>query len=81
MSYDEYEDNKRHIIIDNGSGYIKAGFSGEEEPRSVFPSIVGYPKFIKHFIFARGQKEFYIGSNAEAIRGVLKLKYPINTDL
>jgi len=32
MSDDESEDQKHHIIIDNGSGYIKAGFSGEEGP-------------------------------------------------
>ena len=40
---DDYEYTP-HIIIDNGSGYIKAGFSDEEGPRSVFPAIVGYPK-------------------------------------
>lgn len=27
------------IVIDNGSGYIKAGFSGEEKPSLVFPSM------------------------------------------
>ena len=29
------------VIIDNGTGYVKAGFSGEEGPRAVFPAIVG----------------------------------------
>ena len=38
---EEDSENKPNIIIDNGSGYIKAGFSGEEGPRSVFPSKVG----------------------------------------
>ena len=32
------------IVIDNGSGLIKAGFSGEDAPRSVFSSIVGHSK-------------------------------------
>lgn len=32
------------IVIDNGSGYIKAGISGELVPKSVFQSVVGYPK-------------------------------------
>ncbi|MFX0062763.1 MAG: actin, cytoplasmic 2 [Candidatus Hermodarchaeota archaeon] len=31
------------IIIDNGSGYSKNGFAGEEIPQSVFPTLVGYP--------------------------------------
>jgi actin len=34
------------IIIDNGSGMIKAGFAGDEAPRAVFPSIVGRPRSI-----------------------------------
>ena len=27
------------IIIDNGSGMVKAGFAGEDAPRAVFPAI------------------------------------------
>ena len=37
-------EDKPNVIIDNGTGYIKAGFSGEEGPRAVFPGIVGKPK-------------------------------------
>ena len=29
------------VVIDNGSGVIKAGFSGQDAPRSVFPNAVG----------------------------------------
>lgn len=25
------------IVIDNGSGYFKAGFSGEEKPSTILP--------------------------------------------
>ncbi|XP_052833092.1 actin, cytoplasmic [Octopus bimaculoides] len=32
------------IVIDNGSYTCKAGFGGEYEDRTVFPSLVGYPK-------------------------------------
>jgi len=32
------------VIIDNGSGMVKAGYSGQEAPQDVFPSVVGYPK-------------------------------------
>ena len=44
MAEDEGE-SKPHIIIDNGTGYCKAGLSGEEGPRAVFPACVGYPKY------------------------------------
>ena len=29
------------VVIDNGSGVCKAGFAGDDAPRSVFPSIIG----------------------------------------
>ena len=32
------------VIIDNGSGIIKAGFAGDDAPRTVFSSEVGKPK-------------------------------------
>ena len=32
------------IILDNGSGLVKAGLCGEAGPRAVFPTIVGTPK-------------------------------------
>ena len=31
-------------VIDNGSGFCKAGFSNEQYPRAVFPSVVGRPR-------------------------------------
>lgn len=32
------------VVIDNGSGFIKAGFSGDDAPCAVFPSVVGRPR-------------------------------------
>ena len=32
------------VIIDNGSGLVKAGFAGDDAPRSVFATVVGRPK-------------------------------------
>ena len=29
------------VVIDLGSGLTKAGFSGEEQPRAIFPSVIG----------------------------------------
>jgi len=73
---EEDSENKPNIIIDNGSGYIKAGFSGEEWLRSVFPSRIGYPKYSSG-IKEGNQKEFYVGADAERKQGVLKLSSPI----
>ena len=37
-------DQKEFVVIDHGSGFIKAGFSGEDLPRVVIPSVVGVPQ-------------------------------------
>ncbi len=34
-------ENKPSIMIDNGSGSIKTGFSGEDAPKVVFPTLIG----------------------------------------
>jgi actin-related protein len=38
------DDGAKTVIIDNGSGMMKAGFAGEEAPNAVFPAVVGRPK-------------------------------------
>ncbi|KAA6355689.1 MAG: putative Actin, partial [Streblomastix strix] len=64
------------LVIDNGSGMCKAGFAGDDAPRAVFPSIVGRPK-TQTIIIGSGEKECYIGDEAQLRRGVLLLHYPI----
>ena len=72
----EEEEGNKHIIIDNGSCYIKAGFGEEEEPKSVFPTILGEnPKYKR--IIGGDYKEFYVGPDAEAKLGLLNFKSPI----
>lgn len=35
-------EDKQPVVIDNGTGYIKAGIAGDDAPKTVFPSVVGY---------------------------------------
>ena len=43
------------LVCDNGSGMVKAGFAGDDAPRSVFPSIVGRPRHMGVMV-GMGQK-------------------------
>ena len=57
-------DEVQALVIDNGSGTIKAGFAGEDAPRAVFPTVVGRPRRTAMML-----KDSYVGKEAHDIRG------------
>lgn len=65
------------MVIDNGSGTIRAGFAGEELPKCYFPSFVGRPKHLRVLAGAL-EGDWFVGPRAATeLRGLLKINYPL----
>ncbi|XP_063163153.1 alpha-centractin isoform X2 [Candoia aspera] len=64
------------VVIDNGSGMIKAGFAGDQIPKYCFPNYVGRPKHVRVMAGAL-EGDIFIGPKAEEHRGLLSIRYPM----
>ncbi|UZJ53550.1 hypothetical protein CBS101457_002870 [Exobasidium rhododendri] len=74
----EFEDvlTNQPVVIDNGSGTIKAGFAGGNTPKSYFPNFVGRAKH-QRVMAGSEDVDILIGKRAQELRGLLKIKYPM----
>ncbi|XP_068199253.1 uncharacterized protein [Antennarius striatus] len=73
-------DFRTPIVLDTGSGLMKAGFADRDLPNVVYPTIIGTPKY-EEVMNSDFDREVYIGQEAQHMRGVLILKHPIKNGI
>ncbi|MFX0064744.1 MAG: actin, cytoplasmic 2 [Candidatus Hermodarchaeota archaeon] len=67
----------RPVVLDNGTRISKNGFAGEDEPRSAFPTLIGYPKYPTIVMHTYYSSRLIVGDEALALYDVLNLLYPM----
>ncbi|MBN3323132.1 ACTM protein, partial [Atractosteus spatula] len=72
----QVDDFKTPIVLDTGSSLMKAGFADQDLPTTIFPTVIGWPKY-EEVMNGKFERESYIGHEAQHMRGVLTLKYPM----
>jgi len=72
----ECDEKGKSIIIDNGTGYIKAAISGEEDYKIIIPNCIGRPK--SNDSSYKEKNDYVFGDDIEPIKKDLIIKYPIN---
>ncbi|KAI8541284.1 hypothetical protein RHMOL_Rhmol08G0049800 [Rhododendron molle] len=75
-------DNKNVIVCDNGTGYVKCGFAGENFPTSVFPCVVGRPMLrYEESLTEQELKDIVVGDACLDLRHQLDVSYPVTNGI
>jgi actin-related protein 2 len=70
--------NENKIVCDNGTGFLKMGYAGENFPRYTIPSIVGRPLLrASQKVGDIELKALMCGDEANPLRSMLDISYPI----
>ncbi|XP_060855730.1 uncharacterized protein LOC132933473 [Metopolophium dirhodum] len=81
-SSDDFQHNEIAIVCDNGSHSLKAGFSNDNFPRSIIPTIVGRPKYEKiSTIPEYGEKLLFTSESAIRNLDILDTICPIRNSI
>jgi actin len=67
------------VVVDIGEASCKIGIAGDLAPRDTFPTIVGREKYQSVMVDTSDRvRSAYVGNDAQSMRGVLKIVYPLS---
>lgn len=70
------------VVCDNGTGYVKCGFAGENFPTSVFPCVVGRPLLrYEESLQEQELTDIVVGAACADLRHQLDVSYPVTNGI
>jgi actin-related protein 2 len=73
---------KKPIVCDNGTGFVKTGFAGDNFPSNIFPSMIGRPLMRYEEEFKNVElKEIMVGDECAQHRALLETSYPVENGI
>lgn len=75
--------SKKPVVCDNGSGFVKVGYSGDNFPLHMFPSMIGKPlmRFEEEFKGGVVLKDIMVGDECSEHRAMLEVSYPVENGI
>jgi len=70
------DEDSEPIVIDLGSGTLKAGFASDDAPKCIFPMVIGKP-LQPGILVGMDQKDYYVGVEALQKKALLRMDYPV----
>jgi len=73
---------RKPIVCDNGTGFVKCGFAGDNFPANIFPSMIGRPLMRYEEDFKNVElKEIMVGDECAQHRAMLETSYPVENGI
>jgi len=77
------DDHGRKVLVcDNGTGFVKCGYAGQNFPEHIFPSMVGRPMLRSSAKVGDIEiKDLMVGDEASQLRSMLECNYPMDNGI
>lgn len=74
--------SKKPIVCDNGTGFVKTGYAGDNFPSLIFPSMIGKPLMRAEEEFKDIElKDVMVGDECAKYRSMLETSYPVDNGI